>query len=379
MTLRRAARSGREEAPGRTGDLHGRGAAEPAEADLDRAMARFQEPDLVRGLWQAGSTLAAFVAVCALMYSLAGVAYWARLALTIPAAGLLVRIFVVQHDCGHGSFFRSRTANRLLGRLCSLFTLTPFDNWRRQHAAHHGAWNDLDRRWSGVDIYSTCLTVEEYRKLPPRKQLQHRLTRHPLVTGLILPPIVFLLVYRFPFDTPKTWRRERSAVHWTNLALAISTLALSRFVGWAEVLVVQLPILALASIFGVWLFSVQHRFETTLWARHAQWNARTAALRGSSYLRLPLVLQWFTANIGFHHVHHLNPRIPNYRLPSCHAAVPSLRDVPALTAGAGLRSLRLALWDEEKQRMVSFRTAHRDFAQVTGPHQKRLSSECCQR
>jgi omega-6 fatty acid desaturase (delta-12 desaturase) len=155
-------------------------------------------------------------------------------------------------------------------------------------------------------------------------------------------------------------------VHWTNLAFAGSTLALSYFVGWAEVLVVQLPILALASIFGVWLFTVQHRFETTLWTRHAQWSARTAALRGSSYLRLPRVLQWFTASIGFHHVHHLNPRIPNYRLASCHAAVPALSDVPALTVGASLRSLRLALWDEEKQRMVSFRPAHRDLAETIG-------------
>jgi omega-6 fatty acid desaturase (delta-12 desaturase) len=337
--------------------------AESAEADLKVAIGRFQKPDLVRGLWQAGSTLTAFVAVCALMYSLASFAYWPRLGLAVVAAGLLVRLFIIQHDCGHGSLFRSKTANEVLGRLCSLVTLTPFDNWRRQHAGHHGVWNDLDRRWSGADIYSTCLTVDEYRKLTPRRRLLYRLTRHPLVTGLVLPPLVFLLVYRVPFDTPKAWRRERLAVHWTNLAIVGLTVALGDLVGFPEVLFVQLPILTLASIIGVWLFSVQHRFETTLWARHAQWDASTAALRGSSYLRLPPVLRWFTANIGFHHVHHLNPRIPNYHLASCHAAIPALGDVPPLTLWASLKSLRLALWDEEQQRMVSFRTARPAIAE----------------
>jgi acyl-lipid omega-6 desaturase (Delta-12 desaturase) len=333
--------------------------AERPAVGLEVATAQFQKPDLACSLWQAGSTLTAFIAVCILMYSLADLAYWPRLALAPLAAGLLVRIFAIQHDCGHGSFFRSRTANQVLGRICSLLTFTPYDNWRRQHAGHHGVWNDLDRRWSGADIYSTCLTVEEYRQLSPWRRFQHRFTRHPLVSGLMLPPLVFLLVYRLPFDTPKTWRRERRAVHLTNLAIAGSTLALCSVVGLAEVLVVQLPIMAFASVIGVWLFTVQHRFETTLWARRADWSARTAALHGSSYLRLPALLRWFTGNIGFHHVHHLNPRIPNYRLRSCHAAVPALSDVPPLTLWAGLRSLRLALWDEENRRMVSFRSARR--------------------
>lgn len=328
--------------------------ADRAEIDLKAATAQFQEPDLVRSFWQAGSTLPAFIAVCTLMYGLADLAYWPRLALAPLAAGLLVRIFVIQHDCGHGSFFRSKTANEALGRVCSFLTLTPFANWRRQHARHHGVWNDLDRRWSGADIYSTCLTVEEYEQLSPGRRLRHRFTRHPLVSFLLLPPLIFLLVYRFPFDTPKTWRRERRAVHWTNVAIVGSTLGLGCLVGSTEVLVVQLPILAFASVIGVWLFTVQHRFESTSWVRHSDWNARTAALRGSSYLRLPSVLRWFTANIGFHHVHHLDPRIPNYRLRSCHSAIPALRDVPPLTMWAGLRSLRLPLWDEEKQRMVSF-------------------------
>jgi omega-6 fatty acid desaturase (delta-12 desaturase) len=328
-----------------------------AELDLKAAVAGFQAPILSTGLWQIASSILPFVALCALMYASLAASYWLTLGLAVVAAGFVVRIFVIQHDCGHGSFFKSRRANEALGRLCSIITLTPYAHWRRQHAGHHAVWNDLDRRWSGSDIYSTCLTVAEYRALAPRDRLLYRLTRHPLIAMMVLPPLIFLFLYRVPFDTRKTWKRERRAVYETNLAIAAVIVGLGLMVGFERVLLVQVPVMVIASIAGVCIFSVQHRFEAALWQRQGRWNFEAAALRGSSYFRLPRLLQWFTANIGFHHIHHLNPRIPNYRLAACHAAIPALWRVQTLTIWSGLRALSFVLWDESRQRMVTFRTA----------------------
>jgi len=328
-----------------------------ADAALRAAVARFRAPSLPRAAWQLASTLGGFLAVCAAMYASLGTSYWLTLGLAVVGAGLTVRLFIIQHDCGHASFFASPRANIALGRLCSLITFTPFANWRRQHAGHHAVWNNLDRRDSGADIYSTCLTVAEYRALAPGRRLLYRVSRHPAITGLLLPPLVFLLLYRIPFDTPKAWRRERLSVHATNAGIAGLFLGLGLVLGFERVLLVQLPIMVMASIIGVWLFAVQHRFEETLWQRDAEWRFGTASLRGSSYLKLPRILQWFTGNIGFHHIHHLNPRIPNYRLQACHAAIQHLHAVPSLTLRDALRAPFFALWDEQRQRMVGFPAA----------------------
>jgi acyl-lipid omega-6 desaturase (Delta-12 desaturase) len=190
------------------------------------------------------------------------------------------------------------------------------------------------------------------------RRLLYRLAHHPLVSSVLLPPLVFLFLYRVPFDTPKTWTRERRAVHGTNLAIGAVILALGLLVGFERVLIVQLPIMVIASIVGVWIFAVQHRFDTAVWQRQAHWSAEAASLQGSSYLDLPRVLQWFTANIGFHHVHHLNPRVPNYRLQACHEAIPALQRVQTLTIWSGLRALSFVLWDESRHEMITFRTAH---------------------
>jgi acyl-lipid omega-6 desaturase (Delta-12 desaturase) len=320
------------------------------------AVGRFRGPVLWKSIWQSASTLIAFVAVCALMYASVAVSYWLTLGIAVLAAGLVVRIFIIQHDCGHGSFFRSRRANDILGLVCSVITLTPYAHWRRQHAGHHAHWNNLDNRPNRADIYSSCMTVAEYRALAPLRRFLHRCALHPLVSAVVLPPLVFLLLYRVPFDTPKGWTHERRAVHGTNLAIAALIAVLGLLVGFERVLVVQLPIMVIASIVGVWIFSVQHRFEATLWQRQPQWSFASASLRGSSYLRLPRVLQWFTGNIGFHHVHHLNPHVPNYRLEACHRAIPALQRVPTLGIGSGIRSLSCALWDEDRGQMVSFRS-----------------------
>jgi omega-6 fatty acid desaturase (delta-12 desaturase) len=320
-------------------------------------VARFQAPVLWRGLWQILSTWAGFLGLCAAMYATLGTSYWLTLVLAVIAAGFVVRIFIIQHDCGHGSFFRSRRANDTLGLLCSLVTLTPYADWRRQHAGHHAIWNDLDRRRSGSDIYSTCLTVAEYRQLARWDRLVYRVSRHPFVALGILPPLIFLFLYRVPFDTPRHQRRERRAVYLTNVAIAVVIGALGLILGFRHVLEVQLPIMLIASMIGVMLFSVQHRFETAVWLRRSDWNPQSASLDGASYLRLPRVLQWFSGNIGFHHVHHLNPRIPNYRLSQCHAAIPALQRGPVLTLAGAWRSLSLALWDEDRKRMIDFRKA----------------------
>jgi omega-6 fatty acid desaturase (delta-12 desaturase) len=323
-------------------------------ASLRSTLNRHQTPILRRSLWQIANTFLPFFGVCAAMYLTVDVSYWITAGLALVAAGLMVRIFIIQHDCGHGSFFSRRWANDVLGTFCSLFTLTPYANWRRQHAGHHGNWNNLDRRESGTDIYSTCLTVSEYNAMSPFRRFLYRLTRHPIVTLVILPPLVFLVLYRLPFDTPKEWRKERLVVHLTNAALVAAVVGLGLAIGFGDVALVQLPISALAAVFGVWLFSIQHRFEGTLWLRQGKWTPTAVSLQGSSFLKLPRVLQWFSGNIGYHHVHHLNSMVPNYRLQECHEAAPQLAQVPTLSLWQGLGSFRFALWDEAANRMVRF-------------------------
>jgi acyl-lipid omega-6 desaturase (Delta-12 desaturase) len=286
------------------------------------------------------------------------VSLWITLLLSVLAAGFLVRIFIIQHDCGHGSFFKSRRANELIGSLCSLMTLTPYAFWRRQHARHHGSWNNLDRRAaSGLDIYSSCMTVMEYRALRCWRRCLVRLTHHPIVANLLLPLLLFVILYRVPFDAARGWRRERRGVYLTNLALVALIGGLGLVLGYGRVAAVQLPIMAIASIVGVWLFSIQHRFEHAKWMPEASWSFTAASLRGTSYLRLPRLLQWFTGNIGFHHVHHINPRIPNYRLEECHNADARFQLAATLTLRTALQAPRYALWDTDLRRLVPFRLA----------------------
>lgn len=327
---------------------------------LKAAVAGFQSPSASRAVWQVASSLGGFLAVCAAMYATFGLSYWLTLGLAVLAAGFVVRLFIIQHDCGHGSFLASQRANAMLGRFCGMITFTPYANWRRQHAGHHAVWNNLDRR-ENADLYSNAMTLLEYEALSPWRRALYRLTHHPAVTGLLLPPFVFLLLYRVPFDTPRRWRRERWSVHATNAGLATLFLGLGLVFGFERVLLIHLPIIMMAAIAGAWLFAVQHRFEEALWQRDAAWDPRAAALRGSSYLKLPAILQWATGNIGFHHIHHLNPRVPNYRLPQCHRAIPELQAVPTLGILGALGAPFFALWDEEGGRMVSFRTAHRQL------------------
>jgi len=308
-----------------------------------------------RSLSQLVTTLGLFFAVCTVGYLLYPVSWLLSLVVAVPAGGLLLRLFALQHDCSHGSFFASPRANQWAGRLCSLFTVTPFAAWRRLHLLHHAEWNDLHRS-DLSDIYSACLTVREYRALPRRQRLTYRLPRHPLMALVLLPPLIFLLVLRLPLDTPRGSRERRSFLL-TNLALVVLYGTLALLLGWQRVLVVQLPAVAIASMFGAWMLTLQHHFEGARWSNRDEWEYVEASLAGSSWLDLPALLHWLTGNLGYHHVHHLNLRIPNYRLRAAHAALqPRARQEPVGLAGA-LRGPWLALWDEESGRLVSFRAA----------------------
>ncbi|MCB8982962.1 MAG: fatty acid desaturase [Ardenticatenaceae bacterium] len=314
----------------------------------------FQTSDTKRSLWQVVNTFVPFIILWIVMYLSLQVGYWLTLLLALPTAGMLVRIFIIQHDCGHGSFFKSRQANDRLGVVCGMLTLTPYYQWRKSHAVHHATAGNLARR-DVHDVYT--MTVREYNEAPLATRVRYRLYRNPITLFLILPLALFLVLYRFP--GPLSRRKERLNVLWNDLALVIIVALVSLVIGFRPFLLVHLPVVIIASMVGTWLFFVQHQFEDTYWADGEEWDYATAALQGSSFYRLPKVLQWFTGNIGFHHIHHLSPRIPNYRLEECHQQNPELQNVSTLTLGSSLRTTFLSLWDEEAKKLVSFRTARR--------------------
>ncbi len=278
--------------------------------------------------------------------------WWATLLIAIPSAAFLVRLFMIQHDCGHGAFFSDRRANDWVGRVLGVLTLTPYDFWRRTHAIHHATSGNLDRR--GIGDVDT-LTVREYLGRSRWGRLQYRLYRHPLVLFGIGPAYVFILRQRLPFGLLREGWMPWLSTMLTNFAVALIIATLVWFIGIKAFVVVHLPIMLLAASAGVWLFYVQHQFEETAWANKDAWTQHELALHGSSHYDLPPLLRWFTANIGVHHVHHLCSRIPYYRLPHVLRDHPELRDVGRLTLLESLRCVRLALWDDVQHRLVSFR------------------------
>lgn len=313
----------------------------------------FQTPVLASSIWQVTTTFGLFVACIAAMYACAHVSTWLVLALGVPTSGLMVRIFVLQHDCGHNALFKSRRANEAVGFMCSLVTLTPFAYFRRTHAQHHGNWNNLDGRGKPTDFYSDCVTVAEFEAMPPLQKLLYRVSHHPLVANILLPPITFLFVFRVPYEMPAKYRPERRGVYVLDVVLFFIFGALVWAFGAKTVALVHLPALCIATIVGMWLFAVQHTFDGAHWVEKSEWNFAGAALHGTSYLRLHPVLQWFSGNIGLHHVHHLNPSIPNYRLQVCHDACGELTSIATELTWKQIFSASLyTLWDEANQRMV---------------------------
>ena len=326
---------------------------------LAQYAARYREPSHARSLFELGVTAGPLVALWIAMWLSLSVGYWLTLIIAVPAAGFLVRLFIIQHDCGHGAFFRWHAANEWVGRALGILTLTPFDVWRRAHALHHATAGNLDRRGMG-DILT--LTTKEYAARSRLSRLKYRIYRHPVVMFVVGPAYLFLLQHRLPLGMMRGgWRPWVSSMA-TNAAIVSGALATMWFVGPSAFLLVHVPIVLLAASIGVWLFYVQHQFDPAHWARDGEWNLHDAALHGSSHYDLPAVLRWFTANIGMHHIHHLCSRVPSYRLPQVLRDRPELADVSRLTLVQSIRSVRLALWDETEKRLVSFRDARRRAA-----------------
>jgi omega-6 fatty acid desaturase (delta-12 desaturase) len=313
-------------------------------------VARFQEASPWRARWQLINSILPYALLWFAMDRALIISYWLMLPIAILAAGFLVRIFIIFHDCGHGSFFRAKRANNATGALAGVLLLTPYRHWRWQHALHHGTAGDLDRRGSG-DIWT--LTVEEYLRSTRWRRLAYRLARNPIVLFVIAPLYIFVIDHRFAASTAPT--RERRSVHCTNWALLGIALIMSAAIGLKAFLLIQLTVSAVAGALGVWLFYVQHQFEGAFWSRSEEWNYTAAALQGSSFYKLPRILQWFTGNIGFHHIHHLSPRIPNYHLQRCHDADPFFNTIKPVTLLASLRFLTFRLWDEQRKVFVGFR------------------------
>ena len=285
---------------------------------------------------------------CFMIVWLVRIGLW-TLPLMLLAAALLVRTFVLMHDCAHGSFFASRRGNQIVGNITGVLTLIPFEHWRHEHALHHASAGDLDRRGHG-DVGT--LTVREYLARTPGGKLRYRLIRHPIFF-LLVGPIYFVLDKRLPPRGPNAGRRQVTSVWATNIAILLVGGALVSLFG-GRVFLVYLPAYYIATLAGLWLFFVQHQFEGTYWEDHAEWDYATAAIEGSSYFQLPALLEWITGSIGFHHVHHLGPRIPNYNLRRCHAENPMFHRATVVTLRQSLSALRLALWDEETGRLVPF-------------------------
>jgi omega-6 fatty acid desaturase (delta-12 desaturase) len=316
-----------------------------------RRLATYEQPDTLKAAWQLVNTFVPYVAIWGLMSFVMrqGYSYWWIVPLAVLAAGFLTRIFIFFHDCGHESFLPSKRANRIVGYICGVLTFTPFDEWRHLHAIHHASAGDLERRGAG-DIWT--MTVQEYLEAPKWTRIGYRVYRNPLVLFLLGPLYLFFIRQRVPHRDMEP--RIKRSVHYTNLGLLVMFLLGSLAMGFVNFLVIQISIMGFAGVLGVWLFYVQHQYEDVYWDHHQEWDFVQAALEGSSYYKRPKVLQWFSGNIGLHHIHHLKARIPNYNLQKCLDEVPEMRVEP-LTLGVSLKSLFYRLWDEKSRKMVDFR------------------------
>lgn len=310
----------------------------------------YQQPSLKSSIWQLVNSVIPYLLNWYLLYLSLSISYWLTALLVFPAAGLFTRIFIIHHDCGHGSFFTSRRANDIVGWITGFMTFTPYRDWQQKHAIHHAGASDLDRRGYG-DVWT--LTVQEYLESSIWKKFAYRLARNPIVLFVIAPLFLFLVQYRVP--SLGADQRARFSVYYTNLAVFLIAMGLISLFGFKAYLLVQSAVMLVAGSWGLWLFYVQHQFEGVYWARHNNWDYTRAALEGSSFYKLPKILQWFSGNIGFHHIHHLSPRIPNYHLEKCHKSDELFQKVKPVTLLSSLKAFTFRLWDEQREKYVSYR------------------------
>jgi omega-6 fatty acid desaturase (delta-12 desaturase) len=324
----------------------------PTMGEINNNVQPYTLPHAGKATWQLVNTLVPYLALWVLMIVTVkmGYSYWITLGLAVVASALLIRIFIFFHDCCHGSFFSSKKANQIIGFITGTMAFTAFRNWRRAHLLHHATSGNLDHRGTG-DVWT--LTVDEYYSAPFYKRLGYRIFRNPLFLFGIIPSISFYIGQRIP--NPNARKADRRNLWYSNLAIIAIIIVASLTIGLKTYLIIQIPIMSIAATLGIWLFYVQHQFEGVYWAREEDWDPVKAALEGSSYYKLPKVLQWFTGNIGLHHVHHLNSQIPNYYLQQCLNEVEIMQSVRPITIRESLKSLRMRLWDEDRQELVSFR------------------------
>lgn len=317
-----------------------------------KIVAHYHKPDVREGFRQIALTFIPYVAFWVVMSWSLSVSYWLTLLLSIPGSLFMVRLFIIMHDCGHGAFFKSQKLNDIVGIITGVLTFTPYYSWRHGHAIHHATSGDLDRRGIG-DIQT--LTLNEYNALPWYRRLGYRIYRHPVIIFLIGAQLNFIILQRFTYrEDPK---RENLSVHATTAAILGLAALISALIGWQAYLLIQLPMMYLASLIGVWLFYIQHQFEETYWRPHPEWDYAQASLQGSSFYKLPKILHWFTGNIGFHHIHHLSPKIPFYRLEDAYRENDMFKHSPTLTLASSLKCLNWRVWDEEQGKMVGFARA----------------------
>jgi len=317
-------------------------------------VSKFNKPDVGKSIWQIINSFGPYILLWGAMYYSLQISYLLTLALALLTAGFQVRMFIIFHDCGHGSFFLSSRANKIVGTFLGSLTFTPYDYWHREHNLHHKTVGNLDKRGHG-DVKT--LTVEEYQDLSKGKQLKYRIYRNPVVLFLVAPFILFVVYFRIPRKSMN--QAGKNSVLISNLIIAAFITGMILLMGWKSFLIIQLPVIYFATVAGVWLFYVQHQFEDVIWTRQKDWDYKKMALEGSSYLKFPRVLQWFSGNIGFHHIHHLSPKIPNYKLEKCHRSSPLFEFLKPVTFLSSMRTLRLRLWDEEASRLISFRQLHK--------------------
>ena len=315
----------------------------------EKIIMKYNRPDLRKSIWQLMNTFIPYVGMWFLMYFSLQYPYWVTLLLAIPAAGFTIRLFILFHDCGHGSFFKSKKVNDMVGKLLGIIVMTPYSAWHYSHKLHHNSSGNLDKRGDG-DVMT--LTVEEYNTSSDRKRLWYRIYRNPWFMFTI--GAVYMM-FSHRFTRRKMSRKDKRNVYFTNILIISLVALMCLWIGVMSFFIIFLPVTLIAFSSGIWLFYVQHQFDDVYWDHGKGWDYKSAAIQGSSFLKLPSILQWFTGSIGFHHIHHLSPRIPNYNLARCHYENDFFRDIKPITLYSSFATLKLRLWDEVNGRMISFR------------------------